>query len=268
MQEAWTICTRLWDAGLTLNYEVSGTGDRLYLLVGAEQHVLENEAELDENGTGILMRLTETKGLAPFHSEFIDYYVHRLNGTVFDSGMRQRLVLRRMDRGILLPLVERMSLPPTRKLVDKLRDRLKDKRVIRAQFLMELFTSIGAYRTPEEVQRIFGPNTAKAAVLSKIDHFFAVYPPEHEDHPENREYKEGDSMHNVVLDAKGGVKSVGKVGMKVVRASQGKKRVHVGKKEMERRMMEKLREMGLKPMCVFYIKRMNFALKSRNFVLK
>jgi len=50
------------------------------------------------------MRLTETKGLAPFHSEFIDYYVHRLNGTCFDSGMRQRLVLRRMDRGILLPL--------------------------------------------------------------------------------------------------------------------------------------------------------------------
>ena len=110
MQEAWTICTRLWDAGLSLGYELSATVPhfslislmfstsprffspsshmsrilhratgcksdffslfltwphvshslfvscshsspfiflRRYLKVGAEQHVLQNEAELD-----------------------------------------------------------------------------------------------------------------------------------------------------------------------------------------------------------------------------
>ena len=142
---------------------------------------------------------------------------------------------------------ERKTLPPSKKLVDKLKDRLHSKRVIRAQFLMELFTSIGAYRGAEEVHRIFGPNTAKAAVLSKIDHFFAVYPPEHEDHPENfRTGEELDNMgrlDNMVVDAKDGVKSVGKLSMDCLRKSQGKKRVHVGKKEMERRMKEKLKEM-------------------------
>ena len=248
MQEAWTICTRLWDAGLTLDYELSASGERLYIKVGAEHHILDNEASRD-GGTGMLMRLTWTKGLAPYNAEFTDYYVERVNGTCFDSGARQRLVLKRIDRGILLPLIERMNLPKPEKLIAELRVRLRDTRVVRAQFLMELLTSVGAYQSDAEVLGYFGPNTLKAAQLSKFDHFFTVYPSEDmAQGPDAINSHNAQALDEAVEFARDEIKEIGKLTMKVVRASQGKKRVHVGKKEMERRMKEKLKEQGLEPL--------------------
>ena len=52
------IGTRLWAAGLTLDYQVSETTGELFLLVGAEQHILEDEAS-QEDGTVVMMRMQE-----------------------------------------------------------------------------------------------------------------------------------------------------------------------------------------------------------------
>ena len=247
MQEAWTICTRLWDAGLTLEHELSASGDRLYLKVGAEQHVLEHEAALFDT-TGMPMRLKFTKGMCPYSAEYQDYYVPRLNDTCFDSGTRQRLVLNWIDRAIMLPLQARMDLMPPEKLMKELAVKLESERVVRALFLTELLTSVGGYRSHEELLREFGENTAKAAELSKEDKFFCVYPNDEEEDNGTPNAHEATGLEDLMATASKQIKSGKKQLTKVARASQGKKRKHVGKKEMDRRMREKLKERGLKPL--------------------
>ena len=428
MHEAWTICTRLWAAGLTLDYQVSETTGELFLLVGAEQHILADEAS-QEDGTVVMMRMQEAKGLVKFDPDFKDYYVDRLasikvfviydphsvgsllsdlevalaqpryvhevlgrrleafltfdradldtadkvlvllspdvlkpgstslelleqalaldkeqgrdriqaifeprtwrpgleqataprevqaclaahqplayppphgpppesggccggddvqarqdeefkamlkqllqsltaahTSTCFSSGIRQRLVLRRLNRGILLPLVERMNLPAPDKLIAKLKRKVSELRQVRATFLVELFTAVGAFRDNDEVKRIMGPNVAKAAALAKLEWYrlFTVYPPSEDDKDFDMLDITGHVGDLADLTAEAAT-SVGKTGMKCLRKVQGKKRVHVGKKEMDKRMAEMMEEMEQEPLTYIECQQMVLELES------
>ena len=47
----------------------------------------------------------------------------------------------------------------------KKKRKVNELRPVRATFLVELFTAVGAFRDNDEVKRIMGPNVAKAATL-------------------------------------------------------------------------------------------------------
>jgi hypothetical protein len=170
MQEAWFMCVRMWDLGLFINHSVSPDGKTLYIKVGASIGILREEAAL----CGLKLRLRSTKGMATYSAEHRRHHLTTPNGTEFNSAQEQQLVMRRMNRSLLLDLSRRTSMPARAALLLELQVKLRDHVPISSRFLLQLFTTFGA-NVEEQAARI-GPSTANAVRLVHKDPFFEICP--------------------------------------------------------------------------------------------
>jgi hypothetical protein len=167
MQEAWNIVERLVDVQLTISHVLSADGARIYLLVGAANRVLEDEAEV---AMQLPVRMVLTKGVTPFQAEFKDNYVHSMHdpeGGVFNSAQKQQIVLHRIHRGLLITLTEQEWLWSPQRLLAKLRRRLGAEKPIRGELLRKIFTACGAFRT--NAGALLGQTVEKAALVAHND---------------------------------------------------------------------------------------------------
>ena len=237
MQEAWNICRRFADFGLRIEYAPSNDGARLYIKVGAENLTVMEEAQEQ----ALPMRMTKTRGMTPFERDHAESYVVAMNGGYFNSAQRQQLVRSRMKRSLLLSLPEQQALGTADKQLSVLQQRLMDRRPIRAEHLRTLLASCGAFR--DHIGEVMGPLVEKAVNQTRLLPFFSVNPPE----------------DKITVDPFDPLGTLADVGDEVFRSTKdvlnkagkwvmGKKRVLVGKDEMERRMRKRMLELGLQPL--------------------
>eukprot|EP01048_Picozoa_sp_COSAG05_P013010 COSAG05_NODE_1345_length_5128_cov_2.221316_3_plen_1405_part_00 len=239
MQETWNICNRFWEADLSIRHYVSPGRERLYILVGAADEVLREEAELMQ----LPVRIQTCRGMTEFRKDFTDYYVVAMDGSLFNSAQRQKIVQHRMERSLLLTLREQQSLGQPSKQLQRLKRRLMEAKPIRAELVRKLLAACGAFR--DNASELLGPTVEKAVLQSSADQFFCVYPPEVNtdlNNPLGAIIDVGDQVAKMGQDtAKFAIKSF----IKLQRQARGAKRVLVGKAEMERRMKRRYKELGL-----------------------
>eukprot|EP01050_Picozoa_sp_SAG11_P007630 SAG11_NODE_642_length_8006_cov_6.996965_11_plen_330_part_00 len=82
--EAWITCENCWACDLDIERTVSINGKHLYITVGAPHEVLVQEAHM----TYFKMRLQETKGMADFREDLIQYFASNHGGlNEWDNGI-------------------------------------------------------------------------------------------------------------------------------------------------------------------------------------
>lgn len=264
MEEAWSMCVRMWEEGLYLSHRVSHDEKNLYITIAANVDVLKEEAERKQ----ISMRLKETMGMLKYQKSIESYFVEMANHTRFNSAQEQVLVMHRMDTGWRIPLENRMSLPERLRVLERLKSKMERSITINAKFLCMLFTTFGAYRHHDDAFQYFCPQTHTAARLTEIDQYFTVYPATEEEFSIEDSFMKlgGDTM------AVSGVEDVGALAVdaaaataqaskKIALASakesskaakvaimkaRGKKDRHMGKDEMTRRQKERYSKLNAK----------------------
>ena len=282
MQECWGMCVRIWEQGLYLSHRSSQDDSKLYITVAANCDILVSEAKDIKNPggkEGLPMRLQHTMGMAPFREEYKDspgYYVEASNETNFNSAQEQRLVMSRIEKGLIIRLEQRIRLGAKSDMLDKLRAKLAPPtgppHPVSAKFLCRLLTTFGAYRhgVAEGEFKRQCPLADRAKKLTNANRYYTVYPPE-DDGPSLIDAATsvadlrdlGDGMKLAGDAAKASQKLVADTGKQttkivttVVRKARGKTRRHMDKKEMVAKWDKKLRQKGVEPIKWEHLERM------------
>jgi hypothetical protein len=197
--ECAELCTRMWQADLSIDIRRSVDKGEVLVLVGISNRIMRAEAyEMPE----LRMRLSRTKGTINYddkHHEYYTRYTRHLLGptgdmfvfdekgqmtdefageeyeTIWTSALKQQVIQHRLfSKGI--DIESRMRMPSLQKQLATCRKRVDLGKMMRSQRLRSLLTAAGAFR--HRCDEIMGDRVDLLAKQCLADPAFTLYPEE------------------------------------------------------------------------------------------